>query len=212
MHAAQLLDSEGLMPGFFKAKQLFTLVGLSLLAYFWLYPLIPLVVGGLNSLSRGLLGPPSVRTWTLNSLITTTTHTVIQLSLCILAAYAVARLDFYGKRLIFMFILFGLLIPEVVTFMPLYLLVKKLELHNTYAALMLPGLASPLAVFLLVIFFRAIPSELQQAAFFRWGWSLGVYDPHFVAFIFSCACVGGTFRFYCSLEQFFMAFPGRART
>lgn len=147
------------------AKQLLQIAALALLAYLWLFPLIPLVLGSLRQVVGQVIASDSIQTWLINSFIVSITHTVIQLSLCIGAAYAIARLEFIGKRLVFTLILFGLLVPDIITLMPTFLLVRKLELANTYTALVLPNLASPLAVFLLIIFFRAVPFELQEAAF-----------------------------------------------
>lgn len=147
------------------AKQLLHIAILALVAYLWLLPLIPLVLRSLRQVVGQVIASDSIRTWLTNSFIVSTTHTIIQLSLSICAAYAIARFEFIGKRLVFTLILFGLLVPDIITLMPTFLLVRKLELANTYTALVLPNLASPLAVFLLVIFFRAIPIELQEAAF-----------------------------------------------
>ncbi len=102
--------------------------------------------------------------WLGNSVFVSTTHTLAQLAVCSLAAYAFARLDFYFKRILYILVLAGLMVPFEATFLPVYLLFSNLKLHNTLIALILPGIASSFAVFLLTQFFRGIPLELEEAA------------------------------------------------
>lgn len=102
--------------------------------------------------------------WLGNSVFVSTTHTLAQLTVCSLAAYAFARLDFYFKRILYILVLAGLMVPFEATFLPVYLLFSNLKLHNTLIALILPGIASSFAVFLLTQFFRGIPPELEEAA------------------------------------------------
>ncbi len=102
--------------------------------------------------------------WLGNSVFVSTTHTLAQLAVCSLAAYAFARLDFYFKRPLYILVLMGLMVPFEATFLPVYLLFSNLKLHNTLIALILPGIASSFAVFLLTQFFRGIPLELEEAA------------------------------------------------
>ena len=102
--------------------------------------------------------------WLGNSFFVSTTHTLAQLTVCSLAAYAFARLDFYFKRPLYILVLMGLMVPFEATFLPVYLLFSNLKLHNTLLALILPGIASSFAVFLLTQFFRGIPLELEEAA------------------------------------------------
>ena len=56
------------------------------------------------------------------------------------------------------------MVPFEATFLPVYLLFSNLKLHNTLIALILPGIASSFAVFLMTQFFRGIPLELEEAA------------------------------------------------
>ena len=102
--------------------------------------------------------------WLGNSVFVSTTHTVAQLTVCSLAAYAFARLDFYFKRPLYILVLIGLMVLFEATFLPVYLLFSNLKLHSTLIALILPGIASSFAVFLMTQFFRGIPLELEEAA------------------------------------------------
>jgi trehalose/maltose transport system permease protein len=83
-----------------------------------------------------------------------------------LAAYALARLQFRGKTAILGLVLAVSMFPQISVVSPLYLLLRELRLINTYSGLVLPYLtfAMPLAVWLLVGFFRQLPAELEEAA------------------------------------------------
>jgi len=99
----------------------------------------------------------------LNSLIVSLSVTLIQLFTCTLAAFALARVNFFGQKFIFVLILATMMIPGEITIIPNYLLMAKLEWLDTYAALILPFSASGFGVFLLYQFFRSIPKELEEA-------------------------------------------------
>jgi len=83
---------------------------------------------------------------------------------CSMIGYALAKMDFPGKRLLFLLVMVTLMVPGVVTFVPLFVMVSKLGLVNTYPALILPYLASPLGVFLMRQFMLGIPDSLLEAA------------------------------------------------
>ncbi|MEC3958123.1 carbohydrate ABC transporter permease [Nocardia sp. CDC153] len=88
-----------------------------------------------------------------------------QLLTAIMAAYAFARLDFPGRDALFWTYLATMMVPSVVTLVPLYLMFAKLAWLNTFWALVLPFLfGSPYAIFLLRQYFRAIPGEIIDAA------------------------------------------------
>lgn len=88
-----------------------------------------------------------------------------QLVFSILAGYAFARLRFPGRDAIFWLYLATLMIPAVVTVVPLYLMLTQAGLRNTFWGLVLPYLfGSPYAIFLLREYFRGIPQDLVDAA------------------------------------------------
>jgi multiple sugar transport system permease protein len=103
--------------------------------------------------------------WLFNSAFTAVTHTLLQLAVCSSAAYGFGRIQFKGRRFIYPIVLAGLMVPQQATFIPVYLMFSELGFLNTYTALILPGIASPFAIFLLVQFFKDIPVELEEAAF-----------------------------------------------
>lgn len=78
--------------------------------------------------------------------------------------YALAKLKFRGKRALFVLVLGTLMVPGIVTFMPLFVLVANLGLVNTHLGLILPFLAGAFGVFLMRQFIMGIPDELLDAA------------------------------------------------
>jgi len=113
--------------------------------------------------------------WFVNSLIVASLRTLLQLLICSLAAYSFARVRFPGRQYVFYFVLIGLMVPGQATFIPVYLLFSNLKLLNSFPALIIPGIASPFAVFLLVQFFKGIPIELEEAARLDGASRIGVY-------------------------------------
>ena len=78
--------------------------------------------------------------------------------------YALAKLEFAGKRVVFVLVLATLMVPAIVTFMPLFVLISNMGLANTHAGLILPFLVGALGVFLMRQFISGIPDELLDAA------------------------------------------------
>ncbi len=83
---------------------------------------------------------------------------------CSMVAYALAKLDFPGKKVLFGLVLLTLMVPGVVTLVPMFVLVANMGLVNTYPALILPFLAGPLGVFLMRQFIMGVPDALLEAA------------------------------------------------
>jgi multiple sugar transport system permease protein len=99
-----------------------------------------------------------------NSTLVAGAVTAGNLIFCSMVGYALAKLDFAGKRLLFGLVLGMLMVPGVVTFVPLFVLVSNLGLVNTYPGLILPFLVTPLGVFLMRQFISGLPDELIEAA------------------------------------------------
>jgi multiple sugar transport system permease protein len=83
---------------------------------------------------------------------------------CSMLGYALAKLHFPGKKILFAVVLATLMVPGVVTFMPLFVLVANMGLVNTHAGMILPFLAGAFGVFLMRQFIGGIPDELLDAA------------------------------------------------
>lgn len=106
---------------------------------------------------------PVVRFLT-NSMIVSIISTVIQLLVATLAAYSFARIRFRGRQIIFMTFLGTMMIPSYILIIPLYLMIDRLGLANSYAGLIMPKMVSVFAIFMLRQFFLSIPRELDESA------------------------------------------------
>jgi multiple sugar transport system permease protein len=111
-----------------------------------------------------ILGHSAVFGWLINSTIVSLGVTLGVLTLSSLAGYGFARLRFPGRDVIFVIVLFGLAIPEQSVIIARHQMFSALDLHNSYGGLIFPGLAAPFGVFLMTQYFRAMPKELEEAA------------------------------------------------
>jgi multiple sugar transport system permease protein len=108
-------------------------------------------------------GTPVLR-WFVNSLFAAIAHAAIVVVTAAMAAYALARMNFKGRNLIFGLVIATLFVPPVILIIPNYLIVGELGWLNTLAAVIIPTAASAFGVFFLRQFFLAIPEELEEAA------------------------------------------------
>lgn len=102
--------------------------------------------------------------WFFNSIFVSTVVTALTLLVDSMAAFALARLRFPGRNVVFFVFISTLLIPSQVTFIPVYVEMQKLGFLDSYNALIWPYLAGAFGVFLLRQFFQTIPRELEEAA------------------------------------------------
>ncbi|MBC7122644.1 MAG: carbohydrate ABC transporter permease [Pseudothermotoga sp.] len=100
----------------------------------------------------------------LNSAVVSLLSVLGNLFFCSFVAYAFARKQFRMKELLFSIVLSTMMIPPQVTIIPTFILMRKLNLINTYWALVLPNLVTPFGIFLMRQYFEQLPSELDQAA------------------------------------------------
>ena len=100
----------------------------------------------------------------LNGVIVTVSIFLLQVVVALPAAYALAKLKFWGREAVFGLVLFCLLIPVHAIALPLYILLAKLGLTNTYAALVVPWTISAFGIFLMRQFFMTVPDDLIDAA------------------------------------------------
>ncbi len=157
---------------------------LGLMAAVFLYPVVLMVLTAFKStpeIFRNPFGPPE--SWSLdtfrrvweranfglylrNSLLITGASAILLLATAAPAAYALARYTFKLRGALFLFFLAGIMIPIRLGILPLYLLMRDLNLLDTPFALILTYTASgmPMSVFLLSVFFRNLPRELEDAA------------------------------------------------
>jgi multiple sugar transport system permease protein len=113
--------------------------------------------------STGESQTPVIR-WFLNSMIAASAHTALVLVTASMAAYALARMNFPGRNILFATIITTLFIPQFVFLMPNYLIVDSLGWLDTLWAVIVPGAAGAFGVFFLRQFFVSLPYELEEAA------------------------------------------------
>jgi multiple sugar transport system permease protein len=171
---------------------------LCFVALLFLFPFAWMVATSLKTNTEALTNPtallPAVPQWgnypdviqalnfwreTFNSLVMALGVTFGQIILAALAGYAFARLKFFGSDFLFLLILATLIIPFEVLFVPIYLMLAGWGgWLNTFAALIVPSLASPFAIFVFRQFFITVPKELDEAAkidgagYYRVFWSV----------------------------------------
>ncbi|WP_226781385.1 carbohydrate ABC transporter permease [Oceaniglobus trochenteri] len=100
-----------------------------------------------------------------NSIFVTLVTVIGGLAVCSTAAFALAVIDFPFRKSVFFVMVISFLIPFDAIAVPLYGIMRLLDLQNTYTGLILPGIGNGLAVFLLRQFFIGIPKDLREAAF-----------------------------------------------
>jgi len=118
---------------------------------------------GFENYRHALTAVPLLR-YMVNGVIVCASVVAAQIIVACPAAYALSKLKFRGRDGLFALVLIALLIPHQVLALPLFILFYKLHLLDTYAALIIPGIVSPFAIFLLRQFFRGVPNDLVFAA------------------------------------------------
>ncbi|GAA6293573.1 carbohydrate ABC transporter permease [Enterocloster asparagiformis] len=113
---------------------------------------------------RIILEKAPILRWTFNSFFVSATVTLCTLVITSLAAYALSKLKFKGKGVVFLLIASGMMIPMESIIIPLYQAMAQAKLLNTYAGLIYPSLASPIGVLIMKRFYDSIPDDLIEAA------------------------------------------------
>lgn len=99
-----------------------------------------------------------------NSLFISVTYTLITLLSASMAAFAFTKLDFPRADTLLKIFLATMMIPTQVTMIPLFVVMNKMQLINTYSSVILPSIFRPFAIFLLVQQMRTIPNDYLDAA------------------------------------------------
>lgn len=122
--------------------------------------------------------PSTLGRYLLNSTVIAVVGTGLQLAFCVLAAYAFARLRFPGRDALFLLVLATTMVPNEVTLIPNFVTIRRFPLfggndvtgsggtgfYDTYAGIILPGLAGAFTIFLLRQAFMQVPNDLWEAA------------------------------------------------
>lgn len=163
-----------------KALQAVKLAFAAVLAFLMLLPVYIMVINSFKPLAEvfdGRLIPRAIswdgykmvaehrfHIYFFNSLLVSATVTVAALLFHSMAGYALARLDFPGRRAVFLWILSTLMIPFSVIMIPLFILVKRMGLLNSYWGMIIPAIPHAYGIFLFRQFFLTIPKDLEEAA------------------------------------------------
>ena len=100
----------------------------------------------------------------INSVVVSASVIVGSATVCVLAAYAFARLEFRGREVLFTLFLVGLTLPTQVSAVPEFIEIRYMHLLNNQASLVVPALIQVLGIFLLRQHFRTIPRDLDDSA------------------------------------------------
>ena len=103
--------------------------------------------------------------WFVNSLFAASANALLVVATSALAAYALARMEFPGRRIVFGLIIATLFVPPVILVIPNYEIVGRLYWLDTLAAIIVPTAANAFGVFFLRQFFLGLPRELEESAF-----------------------------------------------
>jgi multiple sugar transport system permease protein len=115
---------------------------------------------------RALLGQGQFLTYYRNTAVVTVLVVVISMVVSLLAAYSLSRMRFWGSALLATGVFLTYLVPETLLFIPLFQIVRKLGLLNTYWSLVVvyPTIAVPFCTWIMIGYFASIPKELDEAA------------------------------------------------
>jgi multiple sugar transport system permease protein len=111
-----------------------------------------------------VLSGSAILRWYVNSAITSAIITASTVVFASMAGYVLSRVPFRGRGIVLWLILAGIMVPAQILIVPLFLEVDALHMVNTYWSVILPQVATPIAVFIFKQFFDGIPRELEDAA------------------------------------------------
>lgn len=156
---------------------------LALIGVVWIFPFLWMALGSVKTQREILASPPKLLpehatlenftkwfqelnfgSYFTNSLVVAVITVLGNIVFCSMVGYALAKMKFAGKNIVFGAVMVTLMVPSVATFVPLFVVVSNMGLSNTYAALILPFLTQPIGVFLMRQFIAGIPDALMEAA------------------------------------------------
>ncbi len=149
-----------LVPSLFALKTALTDNGTSALGA---GPIIASFSPTLHSFAS-LFGAGDIWNWYIASGITSVITSVLTVFLASMAAFALSRLQFRGRNIVFLLIVLGIMIPTQVLIVPIFQMLGSVNLLNTYWGVILPQVPAVIAVFIFKQFFDGIPKDLEEAA------------------------------------------------
>ena len=152
------------------------------IALLWLFPVVWMIISSFKSYGTPVSILPElfkgeftfdnyvtitekapVLRWIFNSFFVAMVVTVGTILITSLAAYAISKLRFLGKKYVFAIITTGMMVPMEAIIIPLYQNMATLGLLNSYIGLMCPSLAAPIGVLIMKRFYDSIPQDLIEA-------------------------------------------------
>ncbi len=144
-----------------------------------------------------VLNDPDFPLWTFfrNSVIVSTAVTISVLFTSTLAGYVFAKFRFFGKGFLFVLILASLMVPFQVLVVPLYLIIRDINLFNTLWALIVPNLVSAFGIYLMRQFIEGLPNALIEAGRIDGASEFGIYWRIIVPQVIPALTALGIFTF-----------------
>ena len=153
------------------------------MALAWIFPVYWLTVTSLKTEDQTIVVPPSFVPWPpnfdafvyvlqnspfirwyINTIVVSVTVTFFCILFALMCAYALSQLEFNGRRLIYTALLVGFMLPFSTLAVPLFMMMNRFNLVNTFAGLILPQIAIPLPVIVFKQFFDDVPRDFRDAA------------------------------------------------
>ncbi|CDN44129.1 MULTISPECIES: carbohydrate ABC transporter permease [Paenibacillus] len=100
----------------------------------------------------------------MNSIIVSVASTALMMLFGIMVAYALSKLNFFGRKAMNNFVLFHMFFPAIILLVPTFLVIQRVGLYDTYLGLIIPKAVSLWAIFMYTNFFKAVPSVFIEAA------------------------------------------------
>jgi multiple sugar transport system permease protein len=154
-----------------------------IMALAWLSPLYWIVATALKSETDTIAMPPSfvpvppdfgaftfviqnspIFRWYFNTILVSASITFFSILCALMCAYALSLLEFRGKKLVYLALLVGFMLPFSALAIPLFMLMNKLHFVNSYIGIVLPQIATPLTVIVFKQFFDQVPIDFRNAA------------------------------------------------
>lgn len=151
-------------------------------AFIMLIPFVWMIVTSLKPMNEVTVFPPKWLWWPVqwsnyidawrtapfgryfyNSIVVAAVSTVLEVITCAMAAYAFARMNFFGKNVLFMLLLGSIMVPGEVLLVPNFITLVKLSWIDTYWALIVPWIVSVFGIFFMRQAFLQLPKELFDA-------------------------------------------------
>jgi multiple sugar transport system permease protein len=140
--------------------------------------------------------------WIWNTAVIATATTVLVVVVDSMVAFSLTRLEWPGRRVLLGVIIASFMVPPQVNIIPLFTVINRFGGTNTYWAIVLPFVAGPLGVFLLVQFFRDIPEDLEESARMDGFSTFRIYSRIIVPLSLPVITALGLFTFVWSWNQY----------